>query len=143
MSLPCDRGLHISAISADHITAMRRVLPVLLALAVSACGTTLRWDKPGASDEAISADLVTCRRAAQIEANRYAYFPWGWGSGWGWGWGPRRSVFWQMRADDDRFVTENRLTAFCMRTKGYEQVEVRPPQSQAPQPLTSPEPPTK
>jgi hypothetical protein len=50
---------------------------------------------------------------------------------------------WQMRADDERFFAENRLTAFCMRTKGYEQVEVTPPQTRAPQqaPPASPEPP--
>ena len=45
-----------------------------------------------------------------------------------------------MRADDDRFVTENRLTNFCMRTKGYEQVEVKQPRTQAPA-ASSPEPP--
>ena len=52
-------------------------------------------------------------------------------------------MLWQMRQDNDRFYAENRLTAFCMRTKGYEQVEVRQaPQTQAP-PAPSPEPPLR
>jgi hypothetical protein len=118
---------------------MRRVVPFLpLLLAVSACGFDTRWVKPGASDEAVAADMTTCRRAAQQEANRYypfGYYPFAYS-----GWGHRGSVFWMTRADDERFYAENRLTAFCMRTKGYEQVEVRKPQTEAPPP-TSPEPP--
>jgi hypothetical protein len=118
---------------------MRRVVPFLLMLAVSACGTPMRWDRPGATDQMVQADMSACRGAAQIEANRY-FYPWGWS---GWGWGHRSSLMWQMRADNDRFLTESRLTAFCMRTKGYEQVPMQP-QTQAPQqtpPPPSPEPP--
>jgi hypothetical protein len=49
---------------------------------------------------------------------------------------------WSMRADSDRFLTETRLTAFCMRNKGYEQVPVQPQiQAPPPPPPTSPEPP--
>jgi hypothetical protein len=115
---------------------MRRVVPFLLLLAVSACGFDMRWVKPGATDELVAADMTSCRSAARQEANRYwpyGYYPF---SGYGWG---HRSVFWMTRADDDRLFTENRLTAFCMRTKGYEQVEVRKPQTQPPPP-PSPEP---
>jgi hypothetical protein len=120
---------------------MRRVVPFLLMLAVSACGTAMRWDKPGATDQMVQADVNACRSAAQVEANRY-FYPWGWG-GWGWGYGRHNGLLWQIRADNDRFLTETRLTAFCMRTKGYEQVEVRQPQTRAPQPPppSSPEPP--
>jgi hypothetical protein len=123
---------------------MRKVLPVLLMLGVAACAPTMRWDKPGVSDEGAVSDLNSCRHAAQVEANRYyPYYPWGFGGGWGWGWGfgRRSSVFWQMRADDERFYAENRLTSFCMRTKGYEQVRIEKPQPPAPQPAPSPEPP--
>jgi hypothetical protein len=130
--------LHNSAIGADHITVMRRVVPFLLMLAVSACGTPMRWDKPGATEPMVQADFSACRGAAQTEANRY-YYPWGWGSpGWGWGFGRRSGLGWAMRADDERFFTETRLTSFCMRTKGYEQVPMQP-QTHAPPP-TSPEP---
>ena len=58
---------------------MRRVVPFLLMFAVSACGTPLRWDKAGATDQLVQADFSACRGAAQIEANRY-YYPWGWGN---------------------------------------------------------------
>ena len=124
---------------------MRKVLPVLLMLGVAACGSDLRWQKPGVSDEGATVDLGSCRHAAQLEANRY-YSPWGfggWGAhGWGWGFGRRSSLWWQMRADDERFYAENRLTSFCMRTKGYDLVKVEKPQPPpAPQPTPSPEPP--
>ena len=102
---------------------MRKVLPVLLMLGVAACAPTMRWDKPGVSDEGAAVDLSSCRHAAQLEANRYPY-SWGGFGGWGWGFGRRSSLLWQMRADDERFFTENRLTNFCMRTKGYEQVRI-------------------
>ncbi|MBN9088460.1 MAG: hypothetical protein J0J01_16265 [Reyranella sp.] len=119
---------------------MRKVLPVLLMLGVAACAGDMRWTKPGISDEGASVDLGSCRHAASREASRY-YYPWGWGGGWGWGFGRRSSLFWQMRADNDRFVTENRLTSFCMRTKGYELTKVEKPQTQPPPPPASPEPP--
>jgi len=120
---------------------MRKVLPVLLMFAVAGCAT-LRWDKPGATDATIANDMVACRQAAQQEAMRYpwGYYPWG---GFGMPIGMHRGnwMLWQMRQDNDRFYLENRLSAFCMRTKGYEQVEVRQaPQTQAP-PAPSPEPP--
>jgi hypothetical protein len=120
---------------------MRKVLPVLLMLGVAACADNMRWTKPGISDEGAAVDLGSCRHAAQIEANRY-YTPWGWGGwpGWGWGFGRRSSLYWQMRADNDRFFAESRLTSFCMRTKGYELTKVQQPQTQQPSP-PSPEPP--
>lgn len=131
---------------ADHITAMRKVVPVLLMLTVAACGPPPRWEKPGANDEMTAADMVACRNAASYEANRnfpYGYYPWGFGPS---VWGMHRGnyLMWQMRQDNDRFYLENRLTAFCMRTKGYELVAVpQQPQTQAPQvpAPASPEPP--
>jgi hypothetical protein len=126
---------------------MRRVVPFLLMLAVSACGTPMRWDKAGATDQMVQTDMSACRRAAQIETSRYyPFYPWGWGGWSGWGWDHRSSLMWQMRADNERFYSESRLTSFCMRTKGYEQVPIQPqtqaPQQPAPQP-PSPEPPLK
>ena len=100
---------------------MRKVLPVLLTLALAACGTTMRWDKAGATDEAVAADMAACRQAATQEANRFS--PWGFYGPPIWG-GRRGWMLWQMNQDSERFYTENRLTAFCMRTKGYEQVRV-------------------
>ena len=112
------------------------MVPFILMLAVSACGTPMRWDKPGATDHMVQADMTSCRQAAQVEANR-TFYPWGWD---GWGWGRHSGLLWQMRADNDRFLTETRLTSFCMRTKGYDQVPVQP-QTQAPPQPASPEPP--
>ena len=93
----------------------------------------------------VSFDITSCRQAAQQEAMRYysfGYYPFAFGPP---VWGMRRGnwALWQMRADSDRFLAEHRLTSFCMRNKGYEQVEVRPaPQTQAPPP-PSPEPPVQ
>jgi hypothetical protein len=117
---------------------MRKVLPVLAMLGVAACAAPTRWEKPGASAEMVEADMVSCRQAAMQEANRYvpfgvypgAYYGWGFRTNW---------TLWQIRQDNDRFYAEHRLAAFCMRTKGYEQVEVRQPPAQAP-PVPSPEP---
>jgi hypothetical protein len=118
---------------------MRRVLPFLLILAVSACGAPMRWDKAGATDQMVQTDMSACRRAAQIETSRYyPFYPWGWS---GWDWGYRSNLMWQMQADNERFYSEHRLTSFCMRTKGYEQVPIQQPQTQAPQQPPSPEPP--
>jgi len=137
-------SLHNSAICGDHIIAMRRVLPVLLMLGVAACAPPMRWERPGATDEMVSLDMTSCRQAAQQEAMRsysFGYYPFAFGPP---VWGMRRNwMLWQMRADSDRFFAENRLTSFCMRNKGYEQVEVRQaPETQAPQapPSPSPEP---
>ena len=120
---------------------MRKVLPVLLAfaLALSACASTMRWDKAGATDESTAADMTACRQAAIQEANRYS--PWGFFGPPVWG-GRRNWMMWQMSQDSERFYAENRLTAFCMRTKGYEQVRIQP-QTQVPPPPASPEPPLK
>jgi hypothetical protein len=111
---------------------MRQVLSVLFVLCVAACGPPLRWEKPGVDALATATDLAGCRRAAQDEAMRsfplYStwYTPYG------------RSLSW-LHADADRANAEDRLTAFCMRTKGYALVEVKP-QTTAPAPPAQPTP---
>ncbi len=98
----------------------------------------MRWEKVGADDKATANDLVGCRRAARDETMRDfpLYFPWYHP----WAYPVGRSVFWQ-RSEFDRFYAEDRLTAFCMRTKGYALVPVpQAPQTQAPQrPSSDPE----
>jgi hypothetical protein len=95
---------------------MRKVVPTTflgaLLLAVAACGAPSRWEKPGASAEMTSTDAVDCRRAASQEA--FLYNPSGLPPLW-----PYRRT-WQQYQDSERFYAENRLTAFCMRNKGYE-----------------------
>jgi hypothetical protein len=103
----------------DHITAMRKVVPVTLLgamlLAVAGCATPERWEKAGVSAAMTSTDAVECRRAANQEAFLYIPsppVPW-----------PYRRLNWQYD-QTERFYAENRLTAFCMRNKGYELVPI-------------------
>ena len=105
---------------------MARSMPiagVLLALAVAGCGDPGSYTRPGASPEIAKADLETCQTAARNETWGYGPFlgagvyggrPWGryWGGGVGF-------FMWQQRADMERSYTQDRLTDFCMRNKGY------------------------
>jgi hypothetical protein len=104
---------------------MRRVLPLATMLALAACATPSRWEKPGVDQAAARQDFDDCRSAAQREALRYYSFPpfpyWGPY----WGFGRRRGYFYyQPTWDSERFFAENRLAAFCMRSRGYELVKV-------------------
>jgi hypothetical protein len=118
---------------------MRNVLPFALLLGLAACATTSHWEKPGADETAAGRDNVECRRAAQQEASRFTPTPFYGGPFMSW---RRPSYFmWQSNFELDRFYTENRLAAFCMRSRGYELVTVQPPQTQAPQ--TPPPPATE
>ena len=100
---------------------MRKVVPFVLLLAVGACGTPARWEKPGVSPEGTVADITDCRRAASQEAFLYSYglppplwpYPY-----------RRSSLYWLQYEESQRFYAENRLTAFCMRNKGYELVPI-------------------
>jgi len=101
---------------------MRKVvpvtLPVAMLLAVAGCATPERWEKPGVSVEMTATDAVECRRAANQEAFLYIPAP-------PLIWPYRRSstINWQYE-QSERFYAENRLTAFCMRNKGYELVPI-------------------
>ncbi len=110
---------------------MRKVLTLILALSVVACSPAMRWEKPGADERATTGDLIGCRRAAQDEVEReFPFFhPWAFPFS--------RSYYWQ-RSELDRSYEVDRLTSFCMRTKGYAQVPVSP-QTQAPTTPASPE----
>ena len=75
--------------SADHITGMRLVPPLMLAsmlaLAVAACGAPGPWERPGISDAVAASDLGECRRGAEEEVSRtYVFsFPFPYPLGWG------------------------------------------------------------
>jgi hypothetical protein len=126
----------------DDITAMRKVLPVLLLCGLAGCGAPARWEKAGVSEQVIADDMVDCRKAAQQEAFRSFGFNWGfpyygpafWGRA-----GRTNWLMWQAQLDSDRFYAENRLTAFCMRNKGYELVPIPPPQTRFPQTPPAPD----
>jgi hypothetical protein len=99
----------------DHITAMRKVVPLALMLAVAGCASPERWEKSGVSVEMTATDAGECRRAASQEAFLYIPsppVPW-----------PYRRLNWQYD-QTERFYAENRLVAFCMRSKGYELVPI-------------------
>ncbi len=100
---------------------MRKVLSIVLAFAIPACAPPMRWARPGTDERTVINDLTTCRRAAQMETMRDFpfYYPWVYPFPYS------RTIYWQ-RAELDRYYAEDRLTSFCMRTKGYELVEVRP-----------------
>ena len=100
---------------------MRKVVPFALLLTVAACSEPARWEKAGVTAEMTSTDAVECRRSAAQESFLYQ-------SGLPPPPGAYRRGHWQMYQDADRFYAENRLTAFCMRSKGYELVPIpRPP----------------
>ena len=109
-----------------------RTVPALLtaamalALALSACMQTTRWEKPQTGADAVAADLADCRLQAASEAQRMAGpFSFGFSS---FGYRSPYHRSWRMGHDarlrHDQMLFENRLTAFCMRTKGYERVVV-------------------
>jgi hypothetical protein len=118
---------------------MRKVLPLLLLTASSACAfPETRWVKEGADDPATSHDLSTCRRAAQQETFEAAPY-------YGYGFGPPFSHYrhpwsWGYFGGGDRLYTQGRLTDFCMRNKGYTLITIPPPQTRAPTPASAPQP---
>src|SRR5512137_604038 len=100
---------------------MRLLLLVALVLGLAACSPPTRWEKPGISQETKEADLTVCRRAAAKQG--LAYYPsmvnpppgWAYQQPWG---------IMDTYSDDFRYHADFRLTADCMRYKGYEQVPV-------------------
>jgi hypothetical protein len=109
---------------------MRKVLALLPLATLAACATPAHWEKPGADDAAVKADLTYCAAAARTEAfQNYAFdtgfmrfgAPW-----WGYPYRPSQAL-WRQRLDSDRFYAETRLKDFCMRNKGYELVPDAPP----------------
>jgi hypothetical protein len=109
---------------------MRKVLPLALLLGLASCATASHWEKPGANEETLRADMIECRRAASQEAFRQQAFDTGFtrlGAPW-WGYASRPSyAMWNSRLASDRTYTEQRLVRFCMQIKGYELVPNQPP----------------
>jgi hypothetical protein len=104
---------------------MRRVLSFGLLLTLGACAGTMRWEKPGADQATAAHDIQECRVAAQREAFRYYSppFPY-WYGGPAYRYGRPSYMAYRMSWESDRFITENRLASFCMRSRGYELVRV-------------------
>ena len=100
---------------------MRKVLFLVLSLALSACGVPMRWEKTDADEAVMRRDLLGCRVAAREEAMR-SYRPYG-----GPLTDPRYWLVWRDRSEFNRFVFEENLARFCMRNKGYAWVAVPQP----------------
>ncbi len=91
-----------------------------LLLSAGACGPPGPWQKPGADAATVSADLVSCRRAAKDEADRlYVFsFPFPYPLGWT---GGRQIGYleWQQRFEAFKSYEESRLANICMTERGY------------------------
>ena len=112
---------------------MRHLLALAAAMSLAACASPPRqWEKEGATPQITGADLVECRRAARHEAfNEASYFGFGGFSRFGPYYGYRHGPFFGAGpyfwgGPDLPFYREDRLTAFCMRNKGYELVTLPP-----------------
>ena len=106
----------------DHITDMRKILPIVALLASSACGTSTDWQKPGIDQALVDSDLRYCRREATQEMMRLFadWRPFAFDS----------EPFWNARSAPTRRAVqrsndfaqgqaEQTLTVTCMRSKGY------------------------
>lgn len=100
------------------------VLGFTLILAVlSACGTPMKWVKPGVDPTQADTDRFQCEAAARRESalnspNTSAGFGIGTGGGGvGFGFGIGTSIGATYDQND-----VDRLTSFCLRMRGYEQV---------------------
>ena len=100
---------------------MRILLPFVLLLILAACASPTRWEKPGISDETKESDLAICRNAAARQG--LAYYPSAVNAPPGWADQQRWAII-DTYSDDFRYHAEFRLTAACMRYKGYEKVPV-------------------
>lgn len=100
---------------------MRIHLLFVLLLAVAACASPTRWEKPGVSEETKDADLSICRNAAARQG--LAYYPSAVNAPPGWA-DQQRWAIMDTYSDDFRYHAEFRLTAACMQYKGYEKVPV-------------------
>jgi len=120
---------------------MRHLLILAAATSLAACATPPRvWEKEGATPQTTGIDLVECRRAARQEAfYEVPYLGIGGFSRFGpyYGYRPIRP-YWG--GADLRYDREVRLTAFCMRTKGYELVTLPPGPTVAPGIVPTPAP---
>ncbi len=103
------------------MVAMRTILPFAFLLALTACSTPTRWEKSGVSAETKESDLTICRHAAAKQG--LAYYPSAVNAPPGWA-DQQRWAIMDTYSDDFRYHAEFRMTAACMRYKGYEQVPV-------------------
>jgi hypothetical protein len=100
---------------------MRSALPLVLLLALTACGTPTRWEKAGISEDTKEDDLSICRRAAARKG--LAYYPSAVNAPPGWAYQQPWAIM-DTYSDDFRYHADYQLTDACMRYKGYDKVPV-------------------
>jgi len=124
---------------------MRHLLILAAATSLAACATPPRaWEKEGSTPQTTGMDLVDCRRAARQEAfYEVPYLGVGGFSRFGPYYGYARPFrpYWGYWGADLRYDREIRLTAFCMRNKGYELVTLPPGPTVAPGIVPTPDAP--
>jgi hypothetical protein len=87
----------------------------MLAAILAACSTTPRWQKEGATQESIAADLAGCEAQAPIKPRVQGTQ--GMPSGIG---GERKAAFNTMaEREGERMQKDEKFVAECMRKKGY------------------------
>ena len=94
---------------------MKGVLHALILLALAACASGPRWQKEGATKEAIEADVYACQTQAPVEPRVQG--PRGMPSGLG---GQQRGAFDAMaEREGERMQKDQKFVAQCMQSKGY------------------------
>ena len=106
----------------DHITDMRKILPIVALLASSACGTSPDWQKSGTDQSLVDSDLRQCRREAMQEMMRlyadWRPFAFDTDAFWNWRSAPQRRAV-QRANEFSQSQAEQTLAVTCMRGKGY------------------------
>jgi hypothetical protein len=94
---------------------MQKTVFALAVLALGACTTAPKWQKDGASSEAVAADMKTCEAQAPMEPRVQGSR--GMPSGIG---GESKAAFNTMaEREGDRMQKDGKFIAECMRGKGY------------------------
>lgn len=107
----------------NHNITMRKILSFLLPVILAACSTATRWEKAGADEAKTDQDRAECRKAAEQEAFRQGGAPFPYSGSW---YGRPSTSALPPSVEADRLGTENKLAAFCMRSRGYELVRSPP-----------------
>ena len=103
----------------NHNTTMRKILSFLLPMLLAACAAPSHWVKAGADDAKTDLDRAECRKAAEQQAFRQGGTPFPYADSW---YGRPATSAQPPSVETDRLGVENKLAAFCMRSRGYELV---------------------
>ena len=107
----------------NHNITMRKILSFLLPLSLAsflaACSAPSYWMKAGADPAKTDLDRAECRKAAEQQAFRQGGAPFPYADSW---YGRPATSAMPPSVETDRLGVENKLAAFCMRSRGYELV---------------------